>query len=107
MDKWLKDILADKDPYHNRRRNQIRSKGGCGRNPRFDSIFYNNAPVLKRTFACPRLKNDFPSFLSIAGTTTKIGCYVEQPKFNVEFATLKLRSGNNVENSNVVSTLNI
>ena len=33
-------------------------------NPRFDSIFYNNAPVLKRTFACPRLKNDFPSFLS-------------------------------------------
>ena len=21
-------------------------------NPRFDSIFYNNAPVLKRTFAC-------------------------------------------------------
>ena len=33
-------------------------------NPRFYSIFYNNAPVLKRTFACPRLKNDFPSFLS-------------------------------------------
>ena len=33
-------------------------------NPRFDSIFYNNAPVLKRTFACSRLKNDFPSFLS-------------------------------------------
>ena len=34
------------------------------RNPRFDSIFYNKAPVLKRTFACPRLKNDFLSFLS-------------------------------------------
>ena len=33
-------------------------------NPRFDSIINNNAPVLKRTFACPRLKNDFPSFLS-------------------------------------------
>ena len=33
-------------------------------NPRLDSIFYNNAPVLKRTFACPHLKNDFPSFLS-------------------------------------------
>jgi hypothetical protein len=33
-------------------------------NPQFGSIFYNNAPVLKRTFACPRLKNDFPSFLS-------------------------------------------
>jgi hypothetical protein len=25
-------------------------------NPRFDSIFYNNAPVFKRTSACPRLK---------------------------------------------------
>jgi hypothetical protein len=35
-----------------------------GINPRFDSIFHNNAPVLKRTFACPRLKHDFPSFLS-------------------------------------------
>jgi hypothetical protein len=33
-------------------------------NPRFDSIFYNNAPVLKKTFACPRLNNYFPSFLS-------------------------------------------
>jgi hypothetical protein len=33
-------------------------------NPRFDSIFYNNASVLKKTFACPRLKNEFPSFLS-------------------------------------------
>jgi hypothetical protein len=41
-------------------------KSTCGhkKNPRFDSIFYNNAPVLKSTFACPRLKNDFPSFLS-------------------------------------------
>jgi hypothetical protein len=96
MDKWFKDILPDKDPYHNRGRDQMREKGGpefeclwswpvitkknlltlslfvsaikCltwqRGNPRFDSIFYNNAPVLKRTFACPRLKNDFPSFLS-------------------------------------------
>ena len=33
-------------------------------NPRFDSIFYNNAPVFKTTFACPLLKNNFPSFRS-------------------------------------------
>ena len=33
-------------------------------NPRFDSIFCNNTPVFKRTVACPRLKNDFPSFRS-------------------------------------------
>ena len=30
MDKWLKDILPDKDPYHNRGRDQIRKKGGSG-----------------------------------------------------------------------------
>jgi hypothetical protein len=52
-------------------------------------------------------------------STLKFGCYVEQPKFNVvstlQFlrwicnveSTLILRSGNNVANSNVVSTLNI
>ena len=27
MDKWLKDIFPDKDPYHNRRRNQMRKNG--------------------------------------------------------------------------------
>ena len=26
MDKWLKDILPDKDPYHNRGRDQMRKK---------------------------------------------------------------------------------
>ena len=30
MDKWFKDILPDKDPYHNRGRDQIRKKGGSG-----------------------------------------------------------------------------
>jgi hypothetical protein len=30
MDKWLKDILPDKDPYHNRGRDQMRKKGGSG-----------------------------------------------------------------------------
>ena len=30
MDKWLKDILPDKDPYHNRGRDQMRKNGGSG-----------------------------------------------------------------------------
>ena len=34
MDKWLKDILPDKDPYHNRERNQMRKKGG----PEFECL---------------------------------------------------------------------
>ena len=28
MDKWFKDILPDKNPYHNRGRDQMRKKGG-------------------------------------------------------------------------------
>jgi hypothetical protein len=28
MDKWFKDILPDKDPYHNRGRDPMRKKGG-------------------------------------------------------------------------------
>jgi hypothetical protein len=28
MDKWFKDILPDKDPYHNRGRDQMRKKVG-------------------------------------------------------------------------------
>ena len=27
MDKWLKDILPDKNPYHNRGKDQMRKKG--------------------------------------------------------------------------------
>jgi hypothetical protein len=34
MDKWLKDILPDKDPYHNRGRDQMRKRGG----PEFESL---------------------------------------------------------------------
>ena len=30
MGKWFKDILPDKDPYHNRGRDQMRKKGGSG-----------------------------------------------------------------------------
>jgi hypothetical protein len=30
MNKWFKDILPDKDPYHNRGRDQMRKKGGAG-----------------------------------------------------------------------------
>jgi hypothetical protein len=63
MDKWFEDILSDKDPYHDRGRDQMRKKllflgpaavllkknikvrnnrQNTKRNPRFDSIFYNN-----------------------------------------------------------------
>ena len=34
MDKWFKDILPDKDPYHNRGRDQMRKKGG----PEFERL---------------------------------------------------------------------
>ena len=30
MDKWLKDKLPDKDPYHNRGRDQMMKKRGGG-----------------------------------------------------------------------------
>ena len=35
MDKWFKDILPDKDPYHNRGRDQMRNKGG----PEFECLW--------------------------------------------------------------------
>jgi hypothetical protein len=34
MDKWFKVILPDKDPYHNRGRDQMRKKGG----PEFECL---------------------------------------------------------------------
>jgi len=36
MDKWLKDILPDKDPCHNRGRDQMRKKGG----PEFECLWF-------------------------------------------------------------------
>jgi hypothetical protein len=36
MDKWFKYILPDKDPYHNRGRDQMRKKGG----PDFKCLWY-------------------------------------------------------------------
>jgi hypothetical protein len=35
MDKWFKVILPDKDPYHNRGRDQMRKKGG----PEFECLW--------------------------------------------------------------------
>jgi hypothetical protein len=43
MDKWFKDILPDKDPYHNRGRDQMRGKGG----PDFKCLCKNIALPLK------------------------------------------------------------
>jgi hypothetical protein len=36
MDKWFKDILPDKDSYHNRGRDQMRKKGG----PEFECLCF-------------------------------------------------------------------
>ena len=36
MDKWFKDILPDKDPYHNCGRDQMRKKGG----PEIECLWY-------------------------------------------------------------------
>jgi hypothetical protein len=41
MDKWLKDILPDKDPYHNRGRDQMRKK---------DCVHLSSP---NKTFTCP------------------------------------------------------
>ena len=41
MDKWFKDILPDKDPYHNRGRDQMRKKGG----PEFECL-WSRYPVV-------------------------------------------------------------
>jgi hypothetical protein len=35
MDKWFKDIFPDKDPYHNRGRDQMRKKEG----PEFECLW--------------------------------------------------------------------
>jgi hypothetical protein len=42
MDKWFKDILPEKDPYHNRGRDQMRKKRG----PEFELLFLGPAAVL-------------------------------------------------------------
>ena len=47
MDKWFKDILPDKDPYHNRGRDQMRKKGG----PEFECLWYISGMVIMK-FGC-------------------------------------------------------
>ena len=43
MDKWLKDTLPDKEPYHNRGRDQIRKRGV--RNLSACDIVYHNRNI--------------------------------------------------------------
>ena len=54
-DKWFKDILPDKDPYHNRGRDQMRKKGG----PEFECLCSH---LLKRE---GQILDNFKTFLSI------------------------------------------
>jgi hypothetical protein len=44
MDKWFKDIIPDKDPYHNRGRDQMRKQGGSG--IRVPVIRYDNVTLI-------------------------------------------------------------
>jgi hypothetical protein len=66
MDKWFKDILPDKDPYHNRGRDQMRKKGG----PEFECLCYPQALGYTLRFSLFSLKlNIFPfsdSFLTFS-----------------------------------------
>jgi hypothetical protein len=52
MDKWFKDILPDKDPYHNRGRDQMRKRGvrnssACGVTPGCNSISAKTVSIFK------------------------------------------------------------
>ena len=50
MDKWFKYILPDKDPYHNRGRDQMRKKGG----PDFKCLCYFPVETHVMTFLSER-----------------------------------------------------
>jgi hypothetical protein len=45
MDKWFKDILPDKDPNHNRGRDQMRKKGG----PEFECLWFSLVATVSAT----------------------------------------------------------
>ena len=55
MDEWFKDILPDKDPYHNRGRDQMRKKGGpdfkclCSLHGKTHTISINMAVALTKS----------------------------------------------------------
>jgi hypothetical protein len=57
MDKWFKDILTDKDPYHNRGRDPMRrgKKGG----PEFECLW------LYTLFLISFVRNDSNTFISV------------------------------------------
>ena len=62
MDKWFKDILPDKDPYHNRGRDQMSKKGvrnssACG------YAEWVRARLCKLQKGCTRLAADITEIL--------------------------------------------
>jgi hypothetical protein len=62
MDKWFKDILRDKDPYHNRGRDQMRKKGVSG----------IRVPVLVTGSNCNILLSTLSIFLHVPSYITEI-----------------------------------
>jgi hypothetical protein len=68
MDKWLKDILPDKDPYHNRGRDQMSKKGG----PKFECLCVLHVVVNKTNY----------TRLSIQKCTGKTMCLIPQSTCN-------------------------
>jgi hypothetical protein len=55
MDKWFKDILPDKDPYHNRGRDQMRKKGG----PEFECLWFKDQIQVSSFIKNPSLSTIF------------------------------------------------
>ena len=57
MDKWFKDILPDKDPYHNRGRDQMRKKGG----PEFECL-WEKLPNVRHIYNVFKFRDPFSTF---------------------------------------------
>ena len=58
MDKWFTDILPDKDPYHNRGRDQMRNKGvrnssACEQNEYYEDNLKAQATNTTETYSQP------------------------------------------------------
>jgi hypothetical protein len=75
MDKWFKVILPDKDPYHNRGRDQMRKKGGSGiRVPVVASNFGNIlSKILKQILSIPTNTADPAVYILTGAIPIKTG----------------------------------
>ena len=91
MDKWFKDILPDKDPYHNRGRDQMRKKGvrnssACGVSVRHFGTKTNRHPD---NSASQLDKSALVFFSLISLPLIVIVCILRVPVFYQSFFFLK------------------